>query len=295
MPSVSFTAISNSRVRLSILTFAPHTDKTLDILLTRSPFSAAASPAPLVKLTDFGLSRFIDPAAPLLTTRCGSESYACPELVTGRPYDGRESDAWACGVVLYALVTRRLPFDNRDAAPQEEGVRHEDRYAEGAPRRVRGPRRDERSERRALLMRIAKGEYTWPEVPPAEPPLRGTALAYSEGMRRIVARLLVRDPKKRARVAQLWDDEWMHAEGAPPAPVLPEPAHLGAEPAPPRETTVADDDEVGITAWEDAVDGHEESWEGEEIEEDGEEDDEDEGVLMDEQDIGPGSVARQEH
>ena len=89
-----------------------------DILLTRPAFSDPLTPAPLVKLTDFGLSRFVDPASPLLTTRCGSESYAAPELVTGRPYDGRETDAWACGVVLFALVARRLPFDAWDPCAQ---------------------------------------------------------------------------------------------------------------------------------------------------------------------------------
>ncbi|KAH9929888.1 kinase-like domain-containing protein, partial [Epithele typhae] len=46
-----------------------------------------------------------------LTLLCGSDSYAAPELVTGRAYDGRQTDAWACNVVLYALATRRLMFD----------------------------------------------------------------------------------------------------------------------------------------------------------------------------------------
>ena len=105
---------------------------TSDILLTSNIFASASGPAdlllppvqtPLVKLTDFGLSRFIDPAAPLLSTRCGPEAYAAPELVLRRSsvsaqgagegyYDGRQTDAWACGVVLYALATRQLPFDN---------------------------------------------------------------------------------------------------------------------------------------------------------------------------------------
>ncbi|KAL1716728.1 kinase-like domain-containing protein, partial [Schizophyllum commune] len=63
---------------------------------------------PLVKLTDFGLSRFIDPDNPLLKTKCGSEAYAAPELVTSTTYtsggyDPRLTDSWACGVVLYAL------------------------------------------------------------------------------------------------------------------------------------------------------------------------------------------------
>jgi protein-serine/threonine kinase len=47
----------------------------------------------------------------LLTTRCGSEDYAAPELLMGQEYDGRQTDAWALGVLLYALMEGRLPFD----------------------------------------------------------------------------------------------------------------------------------------------------------------------------------------
>lgn len=68
---------------------------------------------PLVTLTDLGLSRRIPPPpeSPLLTTRCGSEDYAAPEILLGQPYDGRQTDAWALGVLLYALIEGRLPFD----------------------------------------------------------------------------------------------------------------------------------------------------------------------------------------
>jgi len=67
----------------------------------------------VVTLTDLGLSRRIPepPESPLLTTRCGSEDYAAPEILMGQPYDGRETDAWALGVLLYALMEGRLPFD----------------------------------------------------------------------------------------------------------------------------------------------------------------------------------------
>ncbi|KAF2205246.1 kinase-like protein, partial [Delitschia confertaspora ATCC 74209] len=70
-------------------------------------------PYPIVTLGDLGLSRRIPapPASPLLTTRCGSEDYAAPEILLGQPYDGRSTDAWALGVLLYALMESRLPFD----------------------------------------------------------------------------------------------------------------------------------------------------------------------------------------
>jgi protein-serine/threonine kinase len=35
----------------------------------------------------------------------------------GLPYDARATDAWACGVVLFALLESRLPFDIIAGAP----------------------------------------------------------------------------------------------------------------------------------------------------------------------------------
>lgn len=67
----------------------------------------------VITLTDLGLSRQIPPPpeSPLLETRCGSEDYAAPEILMGQSYDGRQTDAWALGVLLYALMEGRLPFD----------------------------------------------------------------------------------------------------------------------------------------------------------------------------------------
>lgn len=66
---------------------------------------------PVAILTDFGLSRRIDPNHPLLDTRCGSEDYVPPELLMGQRYDGRQMDTWALGVLLYAILEGQLPFD----------------------------------------------------------------------------------------------------------------------------------------------------------------------------------------
>lgn len=80
---------------------------------------------PIITLTDFGLSRTIDPENPLLTTRCGSEDYVSPELLIGLPYDGRQSDSWAMGVLLYTLLEGRLPFD----IPPNRSIRSRSRPA----------------------------------------------------------------------------------------------------------------------------------------------------------------------
>ena len=150
---------------------------------------------------------------PLLSTRCGSEAYAAPELVMGGGraagkgvYDARETDAWACGVVLYALVGRRLPFGEGVGAGAGAGIRGEGADRGGGV----GP-----SGRRQWLMRIARGEYEWPVFEPERSgegegeELIGKRLVESAGARRIVEKLLVRDPRKRTRVGELWGDEWM--------------------------------------------------------------------------------------
>ncbi|KAF4443613.1 CAMK kinase [Fusarium albosuccineum] len=70
----------------------------------------ATYPYSVVILTDLGLSRRIADDEKL-ETRCGSDDYAAPEVIMGQPYDGRATDAWSLGVLLYALLEARLPFD----------------------------------------------------------------------------------------------------------------------------------------------------------------------------------------
>lgn len=48
----------------------------------------------------------------LLTTRCGSEEYAPPELLRGVPYYGDQSDIWSLGILLYVMVVGSLPFQS---------------------------------------------------------------------------------------------------------------------------------------------------------------------------------------
>ncbi|XP_066256017.1 maternal embryonic leucine zipper kinase-like isoform X1 [Euwallacea similis] len=66
-----------------------------------------------LKLIDFGLCAKPEGGMenPLFTS-CGSPTYAAPELILGQQYLGQEVDVWAMGVLLYALLTGSLPFDD---------------------------------------------------------------------------------------------------------------------------------------------------------------------------------------
>lgn len=50
----------------------------------------------------------------LLETSCGSPHYAAPEVIASLPYNGLKSDMWSCGVIYYALLSGKLPFDDEN-------------------------------------------------------------------------------------------------------------------------------------------------------------------------------------
>uniref|UniRef100_A0A8B9LQG6 non-specific serine/threonine protein kinase n=1 Tax=Astyanax mexicanus TaxID=7994 RepID=A0A8B9LQG6_ASTMX len=62
-----------------------------------------------VKITDFGLSRVIKVYPELCSTFCGTRCYLSPEVLKKQKYDGKKSDVWSLGIVLYVMVTGTLP------------------------------------------------------------------------------------------------------------------------------------------------------------------------------------------
>ncbi|KAJ7204836.1 kinase-like domain-containing protein [Mycena pura] len=81
-------------------------------------------------ITDFGFAnRFTRGRNDLLETMCGSPCYAAPELINSAGdgpgqghYVGTAADVWSCGVILYAMLSGYLPFDDDPTNPDAEDI-----------------------------------------------------------------------------------------------------------------------------------------------------------------------------
>jgi serine/threonine protein kinase len=60
-----------------------------------------------IKLIDFGLS---SSNPNLLSTYCGTFRYAAPECINSQPYKGSSADMWSLGVVLFFMISGKLPW-----------------------------------------------------------------------------------------------------------------------------------------------------------------------------------------
>ncbi|PTB43990.1 hypothetical protein M441DRAFT_44106 [Trichoderma asperellum CBS 433.97] len=67
-----------------------------------------------IKIADFGMAALHQTASHRLATACGSPHYAAPELLKNRQYRGDKADIWSMGVILYAMLSATLPFDDPD-------------------------------------------------------------------------------------------------------------------------------------------------------------------------------------
>ncbi|KAL0486767.1 serine/threonine-protein kinase atg1 [Acrasis kona] len=62
----------------------------------------------VIKIADFGLARHIHNGE-MAKTMIGTPNYMAPEIMDNRPYDFG-CDLYSCGVILYELLTGRLPW-----------------------------------------------------------------------------------------------------------------------------------------------------------------------------------------
>ena len=64
------------------------------------------------KFVDFGLSKMIGPQEKA-DEPFGTLGYVAPEILKNKPYNF-SCDIWSLGCIIYAIVSRSLPFDSED-------------------------------------------------------------------------------------------------------------------------------------------------------------------------------------
>jgi len=145
--------------------------KPQNIFLTRENY---------VRLGDFGISKVLGSTLSVAHTCVGTPLYLAPELCEGKEYNNR-CDVWSLGVILYELLTLKLPF-----------------HANNMP---------------ALVMQIVGGTY--PALPPSTP--RDLCAVIDDCLRKDPSRrphvhdILERDFVK-ARVTKFLDEKLIRSE-----------------------------------------------------------------------------------
>ncbi|ROW12274.1 hypothetical protein VMCG_00448 [Cytospora schulzeri] len=65
-----------------------------------------------IKLIDFGSAAYVKSGP--FDVFVGTIDYAAPEVLAGNPYNGKEQDVWALGILLYTIIYKENPFYSID-------------------------------------------------------------------------------------------------------------------------------------------------------------------------------------
>lgn len=124
-------------------------------------------------VTDFGFANQFSPkTGDLMSTACGSPVYAAPELVmTGRLYAGTGVDIWSCGIILFAMLSGYLPFDDDIKNPNGDNIGRLYRY-------------------------IMTHKPRYPDH-------------ISKGARTLIGQMLIPDPNERCRIEDIISNPWL--------------------------------------------------------------------------------------
>jgi serine/threonine protein kinase len=76
---------------------------------------ADTTPKAQIKISDFGLAKFLSTTSETMSTPCGTPGYVAPEVLKCEKY-GPEVDLWSIGVILYILLCGFPPFYDETAA-----------------------------------------------------------------------------------------------------------------------------------------------------------------------------------
>ncbi|MFS7968913.1 putative protein kinase CAMK-CAMKL-CHK1 family [Helianthus anomalus] len=125
-----------------------------------------------LKVTDFGLSAHAECTRldGLLHTTCGTPAYVAPEVIGRRGYDGAKADIWSCGVILFVLLTGKLPFNDPNIMQMYKKISK-------------------------MYKKISKAEYKCPHSFPPE-------------VRRLLKRILDPNPNTRISMKKIMENSW---------------------------------------------------------------------------------------
>ena len=76
-----------------------------------------------LKLGDFGLSTIIEFEGERKRSLCGTPNYIAPEILDGKTGHSFEVDIWSLGIIMYALIIGKLPFETNKTKETYKRIR----------------------------------------------------------------------------------------------------------------------------------------------------------------------------
>lgn len=76
-----------------------------------------------IRLIDFNLSKYIGSKNYITERKGGSPPYMAPEVISGSKYNFK-ADVWSLGVILYALISGKLPFEGANIEEIFDQIMH---------------------------------------------------------------------------------------------------------------------------------------------------------------------------
>merc|ERR1719230_1377984 len=77
-----------------------------------------------LKVGDFGLAAQLEHDGEKKRTVCGTPNYIAPEILEGKSGHSYEVDIWSLGVIVYAVLFGRPPFETSEVKTTYRRIRH---------------------------------------------------------------------------------------------------------------------------------------------------------------------------